>query len=78
MKKKKKWKNEKMKKWKKIKKMKNEKWNKILISSYRKTGKQNEFWFWQIEFQYFFEFNKADVDRDMFLRNQRLVTGKKK
>ena len=24
------------------------------------------------------EFNKADVDRDMFLRNQRLVTGKKK
>ena len=27
-----------------------------------------------IEFRYFFEFNKADVDRDMFLRNQRLVT----
>ena len=31
-----------------------------------------------IEFRYFFKFNKADVDRDMFLRNQRLVTGKKK
>ena len=31
-----------------------------------------------IKFQYFFEFNKADVDRDMFLRNQRLVTVKKK